>query len=607
MKKVLTLLVVLGLATLAGWQASWGQQVESPAGRGASSLDAYTLVVYDARAQNKITFGQLIDQLSAVDLVCVGERHDSELHHRVQLRIIQALFALNDRLGVGMEMFQRPFQDAIDDYFQGKTHEEDFLKASEYKKRWGFSWDLYRPIVEFSRKNGIPLAALNAPRELTSKVVKGGLASLSEEDRRQLGDIDFHVKEHREHWYEKLPLLHGRKNASVEEKDRSYQVMTIWDDFMASSAAQFQKTRNLRQLVILAGAGHIERSFGIPARAARKTGGKFATVRVEVALDHAKVSADPAAHFVINLQTPAGQLPPLPIAVSSFGAAVADGWVYAYGGHQTKTHDYSTEAVAGAFHRLKLADPRGWEKLPAHEPAQGLAVVAHKGKIYRVGGMQPRNKPGEKHDNHSLASASFFDPGAGKWLPFSSLPAPRSSHDAVVAGDKLIVVGGWQQKGAGTEAAWHTTTLVRDLKKFHSKWESVPQPFKRRALTAAVLAGKVYVLGGMNEEEKIELTVNIFDPAKNEWSLGPNLPGPRRNGFSPAACEAGGKLFVSTGDGKVWQLSPKGDAWDEIATLKQQRIVHRIVPTGRQSLLILGGAFGGDNIALTEEVTLQNK
>ena len=44
------------------------------------------------------------------DLVCVGETHDSDLHHRVQLQIIKALFARDERLGVGMEMFQRPFQ-----------------------------------------------------------------------------------------------------------------------------------------------------------------------------------------------------------------------------------------------------------------------------------------------------------------------------------------------------------------------------------------------------------------------------------------------------------------------------------------------------------------
>jgi len=79
--------------------------------------------------------------------------------------------------------------------------------------------------------------------------------------------------------------------------------------------------------------------------------------------------------------------PPLPQAVSSFGAAVSDGWLYVYGGHRSKTHDYSTDAVLGTFYRVRLSAPGKWEKLPDGEPLQGLAVVAHAGKIYRIGGM----------------------------------------------------------------------------------------------------------------------------------------------------------------------------------------------------------------------------
>ena len=92
--------------------------------------------------------------------------------------------------------------------------------------------------------------------------------------------------------------------------------------------------------------------------------------------------------------------PPLPEAVSSFGAAVCDGFVYVYGGHSGKAHQYSTETVSGKFRRLSLADPsRGWEELPGGPALQGLALVSHDGKLYRVGGMQPRNAPGDKADN----------------------------------------------------------------------------------------------------------------------------------------------------------------------------------------------------------------
>lgn len=295
-------------------------------------------------------------------------------------------------------------------------------------------------------------------------------------------------------------------------------------------------------------------------------------------------------------------LPPLPQAVSSFGAAVTDGWVYVYGGHRAKTHNYSTEAVVGTFHRLKLSAPKTWEPLPGGPPSQGLALVAHGGKLYRIGGMQPRNKPGDKADNHSLADCACFDPNVGKWMPMPDLPAPRSSHDAVVIGDKIVVVGGWNLKGAGTKSVWHSDALVLDLGKSPLQWQSIKQPFQRRALAAAAHDGKVYVIGGMTEETKTVLTTSILDPATGDWTTGPDIPSPRRNGFAPGACALDGKLYVSPSDGRVLRLDAGQKSWDEVGLLQQPRIVHRLLPGGGNALVVLGGAAGGDNIALSEVV-----
>lgn len=299
---------------------------------------------------------------------------------------------------------------------------------------------------------------------------------------------------------------------------------------------------------------------------------------------------------------PAKEFPPLPQAVSSFGAAVSDGWVYVYGGHCTKTHSYSTDAVLGTFYRLRLSSPSAWEKLRGGPPSQGLALVAHGSKVYRIGGMQPRNKAGDKADNHSLTSCDRFDPQTGKWESLPDLPEGRSSHDAAVVGDKLIVVGGWKLNGTGKTTDWHSTALILDLKKTPLQWESVKQPFQRRALAATAHEGKVYVIGGMTDESKTVLVVSIFDPATNSWTTGPDIPSPRRNGFSPGACSIGGMLYVSGSDGRVLQLNAKQNEWDEVGLLKQPRIVHRMVPGEANILVVLGGASGGDNVALTETV-----
>ena len=284
-------------------------------------------------------------------------------------------------------------------------------------------------------------------------------------------------------------------------------------------------------------------------------------------------------------------LPALPKAVSSFGAIEADGYLYVYGGHAGKTHSYDTESVLGTFQRLKLDGGTKWEPLPAGPAAQGLNLAAHKGLIYRVGGMQPKNKPGEPTDNHSLTACARFDPKTGKWEDLPALPVARSSHDLVAAGDKLVVVGGWQMKGKGEKPVWPDTALVLDLAASKPEWKEIPQPFKRRALTATAVGTKVYVLGGLGAEGA-DRRVDVLDVATGKWAEGPDLPGSERTAFSPAACTVNGRLVVNISSGPVYRLTEKGDAWEKVGESATKRMVARLVPYGADRVILIGGAIG---------------
>lgn len=152
----------------------------------------------------------------------------------------------------------------------------------------------------------------------------------------------------------------------------------------------------------------------------------------------------------------------LPEATASFGAVASDGWLYVYGGHIAATHSYSTAAVSGRFSRINLALPKAWEDLPPGPAMQGMNLTAYKGTIHRIGGMAPRNKPGEKSMTYSVADSACFDPKTRRWEALPPLPEPRSSHDVVVIGNKLIVVGGWTLKGVNA-STWLDTLAILDL------------------------------------------------------------------------------------------------------------------------------------------------
>jgi len=260
------------------------------------------LSVRAVKQRRNITFGQLVDALCAADVICVGELHSSEIHHRLQLQVIKALFARDERLGVGMEVFQEPFQDGIDRYIRHETDEEEFLRQSEYAKRWSVDWALYRPIVEFCRRNGVPIAALNAPKELTDRVSQVGYEKLTKDEKKKLGEIDFQVKEHRDFWLPRLGMMHGKEATTQQQKaqaERAYQVMTVWDERMAANAARFQQDRGIRRMVVLAGSSHFDRYFGIPARVAKRTGGKVVTVRIDSLAMHGKSIVNKVADYIV--------------------------------------------------------------------------------------------------------------------------------------------------------------------------------------------------------------------------------------------------------------------------------------------------------------------
>ena len=316
---------------------------------------------------------------------------------------------------------------------------------------------------------------------------------------------------------------------------------------------------------------------------------RFAFVRVLAISASLLVSHSIHAADVALVHT---NLAAMPESVTSFGAVTGDGWLYVFGGHKGKRHEYSVEKVSGSFHRLRLSDGRVWEALPASAPGQGLPLVSHGRHIYRIGGMAARNPADAKQDLYSTNLVQRFDPRRGEWEDFASLPAPRSSHDAVVLGNKIYVAGGWQLTGTGNKAVWPATALVLDLGNPKAGWKEFPQPFQRRALALATLGTRIFCIGGMDSDDEATLSVDILDTATGEWTKGPDLPAGKHKGFSCSAVTQDGRIYASAFKGELLRLATDGKSWELVTRLQHQRMSHRIVTAGETQLIVLGGEDG---------------
>lgn len=210
----------------------------------------------------------LMKRIADKDVIFIGELHNSYADHLNQLAIIERLHARGKPLAIGMEFFQQPFQSVLDAFVAGDLSEAEMLKQTEYFERWRFDYRLYRPILRFAREQGIPLIALNLPKELTEKVGSQGLEALSAQERARLpAGMDSSNTAYRKRIatvYEQHPR---HPNSDFE---RFLAVQLLWDEGMAERAAAYLAERPKTQLIVLAGAGHIEYGQGIPQRLARR-------------------------------------------------------------------------------------------------------------------------------------------------------------------------------------------------------------------------------------------------------------------------------------------------------------------------------------------------
>jgi uncharacterized iron-regulated protein len=210
----------------------------------------------------------IIPRLADMRIVFVGETHDRYDHHLTQLEIIRRLHALHPRLAIGMEIFQQPFQDTLDDYVAGNLSEYELLRDTEYYQRWRFDFRHYAPILRYARKHGLPVIALNLPTELTRKVGRSGLENLTAEERARLpAEIDRSDNRYEDRLKTVFAQHPGN---SVHGFENFLDVQLLWDEGMAEQAANYLKAHPDYTMVVLAGSGHLAYGSGIPNRLTRR-------------------------------------------------------------------------------------------------------------------------------------------------------------------------------------------------------------------------------------------------------------------------------------------------------------------------------------------------
>ncbi len=233
--------------------------------------------VYNLRQQQNQAIDVVLDQLAQADVVYLAETHDRPQDHQAQLEILRSLLHRRSKLIIGMEMFQRPYQATLDRYIAGQITEADLIQQTDYKRRWGYPWELYAPIIRFAKDNQLPIVALNTPSEVTRKVARAGLDNLTLVDRQWIpprSAILAKPEAYRQRIRQIYDEIHQGKGTS-SDFERFFLAQIVWDETMAERVATTLQKQPNSLVVVLAGQGHVMYGDGIPSRVTRR----MATIR----------------------------------------------------------------------------------------------------------------------------------------------------------------------------------------------------------------------------------------------------------------------------------------------------------------------------------------
>ncbi|WP_345271622.1 ChaN family lipoprotein [Nibrella viscosa] len=121
-------------------------------------------------------YDKLLKDAAEADVVLFGELHNNPICHWLELQLAKDLYARKGKqLVLGAEMFEADNQQPLNEYLQGKISDKELNKQA---RLWNNYDTDYRPIVDFARKNQVPVVASNVPRRYASMVARQGLASL---------------------------------------------------------------------------------------------------------------------------------------------------------------------------------------------------------------------------------------------------------------------------------------------------------------------------------------------------------------------------------------------------------------------------------------------
>jgi N-acetylneuraminic acid mutarotase len=239
-----------------------------------------------------------------------------------------------------------------------------------------------------------------------------------------------------------------------------------------------------------------------------------------------------------------------------------------------------------------------WEPAKAFPiPMEESVGAAVNGKLYILqgltdGGFQP------------MGVVYVFDPATSEWTKKKEMPLAAHHVMTVVHNGKIYLFGGFSRPGK--ELAWQPIDNAWEYTPETDSWKALgPLPTRRGAGGAAVINGKIYVIGGASTlpgasdpairfdgqpRDSVLGTNEEYDPATNTWKGRAPMP-TARNHFLTAV--VGDKIYAIGGRlGSTFiTRSSNTEVTEEYDVAQDVWRTRAAMPTARSG--VAGGVYNG--------------
>jgi N-acetylneuraminic acid mutarotase len=201
-----------------------------------------------------------------------------------------------------------------------------------------------------------------------------------------------------------------------------------------------------------------------------------------------------------------------------------------------------------------------------------------------------------KHPGPVTAEVWKYDIASDTWTAGPPLPERRAGGGLAIVERRLHYFGGYKAD-RDTNAGDHWSLSLEGGKDWQREAD-LPDP--RGHVSAAVLDGKIYALGGDHGHDITQIDVkscHLFDPATKKWSAIASLPDGRSH-FESSTIVYKGRILIVGGRcnssqpprnvvGDLLQYDPKADTWQVVGNMPEKLLAPaaaiisaRIVVTG---------------------------